>query len=340
MNTTIRQTSVFGRARAYVYKIPSAIEGSHGDCQTLAVANVLVWDFALSISEALPILHDYNARCSPPWSEAELIHKLQSAEKQPHTKPRGNLLGDKPSPLRVPEWKRPSSSSPKSQIDPASVVENFLRGFRCEEADLWVASPIRPPEDWTKDALALLALLFGPGEQINFVTAFTVDKNGKAAPKDKGETVERDALLARWRNEGMPRSEAGGWLRMNPLDGRGVADTNVTALRFALIECDDVPLELQLSLLAKLPLPIAAILTSGGRSLHAWVKVDAAAVEDYRCIVTRMLALLATFGVDSKNKNPARLSRLPGVVRRIGAASDGRQRLLYLNPQPEQTAIL
>jgi hypothetical protein len=44
--------------------------------------------------------------------------------------------------------------------------------------------------------------------------------------------------------------------------------------------------------------------------------------------------------VDTKNKNPARLSRLPGVVRQIGANGDGRQRLFYLNPQPEQKAIL
>jgi len=34
------------------------------------------------------------------------------------------------------------------------------------------------------------------------------------------------------------------------------------------------------------------------------------------------------------------LSRLPGVQRHIGATGDGRQRLLYLNPTPEQKAIL
>jgi hypothetical protein len=135
--------------------------------------------------------------------------------------------------------------------------------------------------------------------------------------------------------------QAGGaWLRMNPMDGQGVADVNVTAFRYALIECDAVPLELQLSLLAKLSLPIAAILTSGARSIHAWVKIDAANADEYRRDVSRLLASLAKFGVDGKNKNPSRMSRLPGVVRRIGAHGDGRQRLYYLNPQPKQKAIL
>jgi hypothetical protein len=95
-----------------------------------------------------------------------------------------------------------------------------------------------------------------------------------------------------------------------------------------------------MSLLAKLPLPIAAVLGSGGRSLHAWVRIDASNADEFRRDVSRMLAALGKFGVDTKNKNPARLSRLPGVVRQIGANGDGRQRLFYLNPQPEQKAIL
>jgi len=127
---------------------------------------------------------------------------------------------------------------------------------------------------------------------------------------------------------------------MNPVDGAGVTDSNVTAYRFALVECDSSPLDLQLSFFAKLALPVAAILASGGRSLHAWVKVDAQTAAEYQATVARLLALLARFGVDGKNKNPSRLSRLPGVMRTIGATGDGRQRLLYLNPAPQQKPIL
>ncbi len=190
----------------------------------------------------------------------------------------------------------------------------------------------------------MLENLYHPGERINFVTAFkqTTKKDGtiKTNPAGYGTTMERDQLTNRWREQGMPASEAGGWLRMNPLDGNGVDDTNVTAFRFALLESDQLPLDLLLALFAKLPLPIAAILTSAGRSFHAWVCVDADTFTEYRDTVEKMISLLSRFGVDTGNKNPSRLSRLPGAIRRIGVEGDGRQRLLYLNPQPEQKAIL
>jgi hypothetical protein len=329
-------------ARAYVAAIPGAVSGAGGHSQTFAVACALVHGFALPEYEAVMLLREFNARCQPPWSEAELQHKIQSAMLASHSKPRGHLLGS--SGVGLGRDHCPAAPPVRPALDPTTATENFLRGFRCDEVDVWEASPIRPADDWTQDAFAVLECLFRAGEQINFVTAFkeAADKNGKpkASPIGSGETVERDALLARWQNAGLPQSKAGGWLRMNSLDGRGVGDANVTAFRFALVECDAVPLELQLPLLAKLPLPLAVILTSGGRSLHAWVKVDAENAEDYKQTVARMFALLAKFGVDSKNKNPSRLSRLPGVVRSIGALGDGRQRLLFLDPQPEQKAIL
>ena len=152
--------------------------------------------------------------------------------------------------------------------------------------------------------------------------------------------MERDLLVAGWEQGGVDESEAGGWLRMNPVDGQGIADANVTAFRFALLECDTLPLEMQWALFAKLPLPIAAILSSGGRSVHAWVKLDACDAAEYRAVVPQMFALLAKFGVDRKNGNPSRLSRLPGSTRVVGAAGDGVQRLLYLNPQPKERSIL
>jgi hypothetical protein len=338
--------STIDRARAYVARIPGAVSGAGGHNQTFSVACALVHGFALQEDDAFTVLHEYNGRCEPPWSERELRHKIRSALTVSQSKPRGHLLGSAGNHFEH----SPSCShaafreTPKARIDPATTAENFLKGFRCDEVDLWEASPVRPPEDWTKDGLAMLETLYRPGEQINFVTAFKTDTEKdrlcKARPVGTGQTLERDELILRWRKHGMPRTEAGGWLRMNPLDGQGIADANVKAFRFALIECDAVPLELQMPLLAKLPLPIAAILTSGGRSLHAWVKVDAETTGDYRQSVARMLALLGKFGVDGRNKNPSRMSRLPGVVRRIGAEGDGRQRLLYMNPQPAQKALL
>lgn len=75
------RSSLIGRAQAYVDKMPSAIEGQSGNDATFAVAKKLVHDFDLSINEALPIMCDYNARCSPPWEIKDLVRKLDDAAK-------------------------------------------------------------------------------------------------------------------------------------------------------------------------------------------------------------------------------------------------------------------
>jgi hypothetical protein len=224
------------------------------------------------------------------------------------------------------------------------AAERFVKGFRCGEAELAGVSPVSLDGDPRFDGALLVGNLYAPGELVNFVTECetAIEKSGevKARPVGRGITLERDALVARFENGGSDTGQGGAWLRMNPLDGRGVADVNVTAFRFALLESDKLPVELQLALFAKLPLPVAAVIGSGGRSVHAWVRVEALDASEYRATVAEMLAILARFGVDGKNKNPSRLSRLPGARREIGAAGDGIQRLLYLNPKPDGKCIL
>jgi hypothetical protein len=338
--------NVIERARLYVAKIPPAISGEGGHNHAFAVACALIHGFALPRDRALSLLREYSDRCQPPWSERELAHKIESAVDANHFGPRGHILGVSVRPLQQSHFSVPKTEIRccKPLIDPVTATENFLDGFWCDEAELWEASPIRPPEDWHEDALALLSHLFQPGDQVNFVTQFSlVDENGrppKAKPSGYGQTVERDKLIDRWDKKGMPCTDAGGWLRINPMDCNGVADSNVVRFRFALVECDDLPLTLQLPLLARLPLPITAIVTSGGRSIHAWIQVDATSLDEYRATVRQMLNLLSKFGVDVKNKNPSRMSRIPGLIRKIGAQGNGRQKLLYLNPTPDQKAIL
>jgi hypothetical protein len=192
--------------------------------------------------------------------------------------------------------------------------------------------------------MLLFAALYGVAEHINVVTDFTVvvDKNGKekANPQGAGKTMLRNDWLRYIRDYGAPESKAGGWIRPNPVKpvggGRGGAftDADITSYRFALVESDVLPLEAQLALWTHLPLPVAAIIASGGSSYHAWVKVDCGGDTDYRQQVSWMLATLNCFGVDLSNRNPSRLARLPGAKRRIGAVGDGAQRLVYLNPEP------
>jgi hypothetical protein len=144
---------------------------------------------------------------------------------------------------------------------PVAQAESFLAGFCCGEADLLEASPWKPLEDWRFDSLMFLAGMYFAGEQINMVTEFSASE-GKANPKGYGRTLERDELMRAIRDGGTPQSDAGAWIRMNPTDGKGIKDENITAFRFALLECDCLPLSLQISLFSRLPLPINAILTS------------------------------------------------------------------------------
>lgn len=334
------------RARRYVQKCNPAISGQGGHNATFHVAAVLGHRFALNDADALALLREWNAvACQPPWSERELQHKVASVHTAKHHFPRGDLLGAGERP--APAQQRAVSLAPAKiapQMDPVTATENFLHGFRCTEEQLCAASPVSLMGDSCFDGAALVQALYAPGELINFVTEYTEEtgRDGKlkTRPAGYGRTLERNLLVARFEQGGSDTGKAGGWLRMNPLDGKGVNDENVVAFRFALLECDNLPLEMQLALFAKLPLPIAAVLSSGGRSMHAWVKVDAPDEHDYRVKVARLIEILKRFGVDGQNKNPSRLSRLPGAKRIIGAVGDGCQRLLYLNPKPEEGSIL
>lgn len=333
----------------YLAACPPAISGQCGQNQTYAVACTILNGFDLSESETLAYLRLYNERCQPPWDDKDLARKANQATLAQHTKPKGYLIGSSGSfskddyKLNAFEPKPSAKPIAPLPIDPATAIEVFLKGFRCGEAELWDASPIKPSDDFTQDGMLLVRHLFRPGETVNFVTKFQnkehKDKATKPVPDGYGESMTREAVLQEWELS-MPHSDAGGWLRMNPTDGQGIADKNITAFRYILLEFDSIPVDLQICLFAKLPLPIACIMTSGGKSVHAWVKDDAPDITSYKDDANMLLKMLARFGLDGKNKNPSRLSRLPGVTRKLGSAEDGRQRLLYLNPNPTQSRII
>lgn len=116
---------------------------------------------------------------------------------------------------------------------------------------------------------------------------------------------------------GDPKLEAGAWIKFNALDGSGYKDKNVTSYKYALVEADGETLELQRFIYDDLRLPIAALVFSGLRSLHAIVHVDAISEREYKERVNFLYSYLKSKGlrVDENNKNPSRLSRMPGVSR-------------------------
>jgi hypothetical protein len=213
---------------------------------------------------------------------------------------------------------------------------------------LWHVSPWRPLEDWRVDGLMLFAALYSKDEYINVITDFTIEeKDGeqKANPRGAGTTLLRDDWMRYVRDRGTPENHAGAWIRPNPVKQCGsgkdgaITDGDVTSYRFCLLESDALPVDLQLSLWARLPLPVAAIITSGGRSVHGWVMLNCSNAEEYRAKVDRIYTRLARFGLCPNNKNASRLSRLPGAQREIGKHGDGAQRLIYCNPEPLEAPI-
>jgi hypothetical protein len=82
---------VIERAKRYVASVPPAIEGQHGDVHTFRVCCRLVRGFALEDGQALHVLAEWNSRCQPPWSEAELLDKLRRAARYGR-EPVGGLL--------------------------------------------------------------------------------------------------------------------------------------------------------------------------------------------------------------------------------------------------------
>ena len=256
---------------------------------------------------------------------------------------------------RTKDRSKPREQKPvkRGPIDAAQAIRNtesFLNEFRIDEADLWHASSIYPGGDWKHDSLLLLGYLYQPGEFVCICTEFAIhakkDGSQKAVPKGIGRTKTSADWIEILQREGcLNAGLAGAWIRLNPvtLSGSGTngahRDADVTGYRYLLVESDSIGFELQISLYAKLALPIAALITSGGQSVHAVVKVDAATEMDFRADAAFVLGRLAQFGIDPANGNPSRYGRMPGVQRSIGAVGDGQQRLLYFSPQPKGGSI-
>lgn len=112
-----------------------------------------------------------------------------------------------------------------------------------------------------------------------------------------------------------PRS--GAWMRINPMDGKGVKNDNVADYRYALVESDSQDIEKQYSILKALNLPIATLTHSGSKSLHAIIKIFADNKTEYAERVKRLYQICEKNGlvVDTQNRNPSRLSRMPGIDR-------------------------
>ena len=107
------------RAISYLAKVPVAISGQKGHDTAFTGLGKVVRRFALTRDMAEEVVVDWNNRCDPPWSAAELAHKLDSIYADTHdaddwgqllttttTDDINNPVGDKPKPTLEISTKR------------------------------------------------------------------------------------------------------------------------------------------------------------------------------------------------------------------------------------------
>ncbi|QEH33964.1 hypothetical protein OJF2_24970 [Aquisphaera giovannonii] len=121
----LRGADVTIRAAAYLDKMEPAISGSGGHRQTFDAACALVKGFGLATEPALRLLQQWNGRCIPPWTERELLHKIEDAIARPG--PVGYLLDARPLPgdtsPRPSPGERGSRPAAASEDDPRPAIE-------------------------------------------------------------------------------------------------------------------------------------------------------------------------------------------------------------------------
>ena len=232
----------------------------------------------------------------------------------------------KPGATFTPRHLAPAKPKPK----PMTAAAFIARGDGATEADWFEASPVRI--DWepgARDAIALLRVLYRPWEHV-----FCGERYGGA------ESVRTAAeWIARFEDRFpvpphfIPNTLTG---REHPLvDGKlsKRGDSAVAGFLYAVAEMDGMGRAEQLALWWGFrSAPIVALIDSGGKSVHAILRVECANRDEWEREVEGKLfpRVLVPLGCDPQCRNEARLSRLPGHYR---AEKGAWQRLLYLNPE-------
>jgi RecA-family ATPase len=298
------------RAALWLSKVPPAISGSGGHNATYTAAVGLVHGFALSHVDSLTLLEDWNKSCQPPWKATELAYKLREAASRAHTKPRGHLLDA-------------GGSSPSGPFDLSRVT------FKKPVAD---AAPVPVPslspvalDPQASEFKRFMQAAFAPTEVVCICDAVE-----EGRPVSAGSFITIEEWLNRFddpQSRILSPEREGIFVRINPFKPNlySGSDNDVSAFRHVLVEFDDLPKPEQEKRLRDSGLPITVLIDSGGKSIHGWVRVDAPNRKEWDARRDEIYRVIP--GIDAKNKNPSRYSRLPGAWR----SPTSQQRLLDTN---------
>jgi hypothetical protein len=234
----------------------------------------------------------------------------------------------------------------KATFQPAKLAEigRRLEGF--DSSELRMRSAIAPNG---MTPAGFLQSLYRPSENVLCFSQFKSQGESVWTRSPDGEPSDLQALDA-FIN---PVEGVGAWFLANPVSGYWInlerlvkehnpsgqtrrAEDNLTAFRYLVVESDQADPGLWIPALAQLPLPIEAVYTSGGHSVHALVRVDAENGVHWREIKRKLAPALVVLGADESAMTAVRLTRLPGCYR---AEKERWQELFYLNPGADETPI-
>lgn len=189
------------------------------------------------------------------------------------------------------------------------------------------SSPVDPTTITTH---AFLSALYGDRHNLIFIEQ-----------QSQGRTVWNKSLPDAAVSAAVTNNTEGAWIMVNPVTGayKSIerlgkrsrrAEENLVAYEYVLIESDSVDMELWLRVLTKLDLPIVSVTTSGSKSAHALVRVNAKDRADYLEKAAEIADLVVPLGADPAAMSAVRLTRVPGCVRKDTGKA---QELIWFNPE-------
>jgi hypothetical protein len=300
--------------------------------------------------QKMPSARCFHGSCEPERREAmvAIIRAIRAAEREEQ----GGAAAPRQPQRTQPRYSQvqPSAERPQLPEATARITAQACPVPNPDRAWLRSISPTCIPADPARWAELLLDSLYRRDDRILIFTEFKSQgqflrvihgKNYQLSPTPGRKARPAGALPA--------RAHDGAWFLTSPVVGSWCENPNnraadgsprlgrrhaacCTRFPFAVLESDILPEDTWLLLLAQLRDPIVAVYTSGGKSIHALVRVDAATPAEFNLARRRLLHRLTPLGADPAAITAVRLSRLPGCLRE---SKNAMQELLYLNPHPQ-----
>jgi len=272
------------------------------------------------------------------------------------------MLGNVPPMPVLPQKKK------RPPFDPGKLLEFAARcPFTITQEWLANRSPVPiPTEQGIATAQLFLSSLYQQGERVLIFSREHSQGDFIWTPEGGSYRLGDSPAVKAVPSPLLTGGPIGVWFLAQPVTGKWLANFNnrfpdgspkmgrrhgacCTAWRFMVLESDQAEAETWLRAIVQLPLPVVAIYTSGGKSIHALCRVDAASKQSWDALRDDLVPILCPLGADPAAMTAVRLTRLPGMLRHGTRGRDGKtvlfpspvlQRLLFLNPKASALPIL